>query len=370
VAAEGGMSAPAQPTPLARVLVKRIARDGPISVRDYMAACLHDPEHGYYRTRAAIGANEDFITAPEISQVFGELIGLWAAVVWQQMGSPGRLRLVEIGPGRGTLMRDALRASSVVPAFRAAIEVVLVEPNAALQAIQYATLVDIDARLRWCADFATLADDPAAAAPAIVLANEILDVIPITQLQRTDTGWIERGVGVNDAGGLVFGILGAATPPHIAVETRSGDIVEQRDTRGFTEPLRRIADAGPLAALFMDYGYAGPAVGDTLQAVRAQSYRDPLASPGADDLTAHVDFAAFAAEARALGLAADGPRSQSAYLGSLGILERTSRLMAANPALAASLEAATARLIAPTGMGARFKAIGLRSPGLPPLPGL
>jgi NADH dehydrogenase [ubiquinone] 1 alpha subcomplex assembly factor 7 len=364
------MNSPAQPTPLARVLAERIARDGPISIRDYMDACLHDSEHGYYRTRAAIGANEDFITAPEISQVFGELIGLSAAVVWQQMGSPRRLRLVELGPGRGTLMRDALRAACAVPAFRAAIEVVLVEPNAALQAIQHANLADIDAPRRWCADFAMLADEAAGAAPTIVLANEVLDVVPITQLQRTDTGWIERGVGVNDAGELVFGILGAATPPHITVETRAGDIVELRDTRAFTGPLRRIADGGPLAALFVDYGYEGPAVGDTLQAVRAQSYKDPLAAPGADDLTAHVDFAAFAAEARALGLTVDGPRSQAAYLGSLGILERTSRLMAANPALAASLEAATARLIAPTGMGAHFKAIGLRSPDLPPLPGL
>jgi NADH dehydrogenase [ubiquinone] 1 alpha subcomplex assembly factor 7 len=370
LAAEGGMSALTQPTPLAQVLAQRIARDGPISVHEYMNACLHDPEHGYYRTRAAIGAKEDFITAPEISQVFGELIGLWAAVVWQQIGSPSRVRLIELGPGRGTLMRDALRSARALPAFRDAIEVVLVEPNAALQRMQHAKLADIDAPLRWCADLATLADDTAAAAPTIVLANEILDVIPVTQLKRTDTGWIERGVGVNDAGHLMFVILGSAAPPHIAAETRPGDIVEVRDTRAFTAPLRGIADAGPLTALFIDYGYEGAAVGDTLQAVRAQSYEDPLASPGAADLTAHVDFAAFAAEVSALGLSVDGPRTQAAFLGSLGILERTSRLMAANTAAAASLEAATARLIAPTGMGAHFKVMGLRSPGLPPLPGL
>lgn len=363
------MSAPANPTPLARLLVERIVRDGPISVRDYMAACLHHPEHGYYRTRAAIGAGEDFITAPEISQVFGELIGLWAAVVWQQMGTPARVRLVELGPGRGTLMRDALRAAGAVPAFRRAIEVVLVEPNGALRAVQRETLAGIDAPLRWCADVDALATD-GAAAPTIVLANEVLDVIAITQLQRADGGWVERGVGVNDAGRLVFGALGSASPPDIATETRPGDIVELRDTRVFTAPLRRIADAAPLAALFIDYGYVGPAVGDTFQAVRAQSYEDPLASPGAVDLTAHVDFAAFAAEVRALGLAVDGPRAQAAFLGTLGIVERTSRLMAANTAAAASLEAATARLIAPTGMGAYFKAIGLRSVNLAPLPGL
>ena len=363
------MSAPPQPTPLGRLLVEPIVRDGPIPIRDYMAACLHHPEHGYYRTRAAIGAKEDFITAPEISQVFGELIGLWAAVTWQQMGSPGRVRLVEIGPGRGTLMRDALRAARAVPSFRGAIEVVLIEPNAALQVVQRATLVGVDISVRWCADLTALADD-GAAAPTIVLANEVLDVIPITQLQRTDTGWVERGVGVNDAGRLVFGTVGAASPPEVAVEAGPGDIVELRDTRAFAAPLRRLADAGPLAALFIDYGYEGPAVGDTLQAVRAQSYEHPLSSPGAVDLTAQVDFAAYAADARELGLAVDGPRAQAAFLGGLGILERTSRLMAANSAAAASLEAATARLIAPTGMGAHFKAIGLRSPGLPPLPGL
>ena len=363
------MSAPGKPTPLARLLIERIARDGPISVRDYMAACLHHPEHGYYRTRTAIGAREDFITAPEISQVFGELIGLWAAVVWQQMGTPARVRLVEVGPGRGTLMRDALRAARAVPAFRTAIEVVLVEPNAALQTVQRETLADIDVPLRWCADLDALATD-GVAAPTIVVANEVLDVIPITQIQRTESGWVERGVGVNDAGRLVFGAMGPTTPPDISTATRPGDIVELRDVSVFTAPLRQIADAALLAALFIDYGYVGPAIGDTFQAVRAQNYEDPLAFPGAVDLTAHVDFAAFTANFRAWGLAVDGPLVQAEFLCALGIVERTSRLMASNSALAASLEAATARLVAPTGMGAHFKAIGLRSPHLPPLPGL
>ncbi|MEO8651962.1 MAG: SAM-dependent methyltransferase [Hyphomicrobiaceae bacterium] len=363
------MSVPAQPTPLARLLVERIAREGPISIRDYMDACLHHPEHGYYRTREAIGAQQDFITAPEISQVFGELIGLWAAVVWQQIGSPARVRLAEVGPGRGTLMRDALRAARAVPKFHESIEAVLIEPNETLQAVQRETLAGIDSPVSWCAELDALADD-AATAPTIVLANEVLDVLPVTQLQRTETGWVERGVGVNDAGRLVFGLMGSATPPALAIDARPGDIVELRDTNAFTAPLRRLAVAGPLAALFIDYGYEGPAVGDTLQAVRAQRYEDPLASPGAVDLTAHVDFAAFATNARALGLEVDGPRTQAAFLGALGILERTSRLMAANHAAAASLEAATARLIAPTGMGAHFKAIGVRSAGVPLLPGL
>lgn len=356
------------PTPLARALAARIARDGPISVRAYMDACLNDPEHGYYRTRRAIGAKEDFVTAPEISQVFGELIGLWAAVVWQQMGAPERLRLVELGPGRGTLMRDALRAVRKVPAFLNAMEVVLVEPNGALQAIQRKALTATDVPVRWVRDFAAVSE--LAGGATIVIANEVLDVLPITQLQRTESGWVERGVGISDAGRLIFGVTANVVPlPQQASAAQPGEIIEQRSTSEITAELRRLADAGPLAALFIDYGYERPAVGDTLQAVRAQRYEDPLASPGVADLTAHVDFTAFAADARAQGLTADGPVAQAAFLGALGIVERTSRLMAANPAAAPALEAATARLTAPTGMGTLFKAIGVRSPGLPSLPG-
>jgi NADH dehydrogenase [ubiquinone] 1 alpha subcomplex assembly factor 7 len=358
-----------EPTPLARVLATRITRDGPISVRAYMDACLNDPEHGYYRTRRAIGAKEDFVTAPEISQVFGELIGLWAAVVWQQMGSPGRLRLIELGPGRGTLIGDALRAARKVPAFVSAAEVVLVEPNGALEAIQRKTLSEEAMPTRWVTNFAGVEDSPGGA--TIVIANEVLDVLPITQLQRTESGWVERGVGVGDAGHLVFGTTGAAVPsPQEATDAQPGEIIERRDTGEVSASLRRLADSGPLAALFIDYGYEGPAVGDTLQAVRDQRYEDPLASPGVADLTAHVDFAAFAADVRMRGLAVDGPVAQAAFLGALGIVERTSRLMAANPAAAPTLEAATARLAAPTGMGTLFKAIGVRAPTLPPLPGL
>ena len=360
--------APRQQTPLAEALAARIARDGPISVRDYMEACLHDPEHGYYRTRRAIGAKEDFVTAPEISQVFGELIGLWAAVVWQQMGAPARVRLVELGPGRGTLMADALRAARKAPGFASALDVVLVEPNDALQTVQRQTLSAQTAPMRWVSDIADV--DAADGDATILIANEVLDVLPVTQLQRTENGWAERGVGINDAGGLAFGVTSAAVPPQPSSAAKVGEIIEQRDTSHFADNLRRLADAAPLAALFIDYGYEGPAVGDTLQAILAQRYEDPLASPGIADLTAHVDFKAFAADIHTRGLAVDGPVPQAVFLGALGIVERTSRLMAANPEAAPRLEAATARLTAPTGMGTLFKAIGVRSKGLPPLPGL
>lgn len=361
------MSAGADPTPLARLLMERISRERPISVRDYMDTCLNHPEHGYYRSRAAIGSGGDFITAPEISQVFGELIGLWAGVVWQQMGTPARVRLIELGPGRGTLMRDALRAAQKVPGFREALDIVLVEQNATLAELQRAALADAGAPVRWAGDLASVDADGA----AILIANEFLDVLPVTQLELTASGWAERGVALSGDGHLAFATFGSMVPfRQPPGGAQPGDIVELCETGAVADALGRLAAGGPLAALFIDYGYEGPAVGDTLQAMRGQQYEHPLASPGLADLTAHVDFAAFGADVRARRLAVDGPVPQAAFLGALGIVERTSRLMSANPAAAPALEAATARLTAPTGMGTLFKVIGVRSPGLPSLPGL
>ena len=279
------------------------------------------------------------------------------------------MRLIELGPGRGTLIGDALRAAAKVPAFLDAVEVLLVEPNGALQAVQRGVLADQRVPVRWVADLAEVEGVPGGA--SILIANEVLDVLPIAQFQRTESAWVERGVGMNDAGQLVFGIAASnRTPPNEPGDACPGEIVEHRDASVVTAALRRLADAGPLAAIFIDYGYESSAVGDTLQAIRGQRYEDPLAAPGVADLTAHVDFASFAAEVRGQGLAVDGPCAQAVFLGALGIVERTSRLMAANPTAAPSLEAATARLTAPTGMGALFKAIGVRSADLPPLPGL
>ncbi len=353
-------------TPLAQKLQQRIRRDGPISVRQYMEACLNDPEHGYYRTRAAIGRDGDFITAPEISQVFGELIGLWAAVVWQQMGRPAAFNLAELGPGRGTLMVDALRAARIVPGFIEAASLIFVEPNPVLVAQQQQRLGDAAARAKWYADASEIQP-----APTILIANEILDVVPVTQLVRSDDGWHALGVGLDADGGLVFERAAAsrasapATPPD---PSKPGDVVEQRDYAAIVPALQRLSGS-PIAALFVDYGYSGPAVGDTLQAVREHRYEHPLTSPGEADLTAHVDFAQFAAAAEAVGLTSDGPVSQAEFLGRLGIVERASRLMADNPAKAGTIEAGVARLIAPGGMGLRFKALGVRTPSLPPLPG-
>jgi len=357
-------------TPLARKLAARILSDGPLSVARYMHACLHDPEHGYYRKHRAIGREGDFITAPEISQVFGELVGLCCAVIWQQMGEPHKLRLIELGPGRGTLMRDALRAARAVPAFHAALSVDLVETNAALTTLQRATLADAGVPVRWSTEIEMRADDR----PALVIANEFLDTLPVAQWVSRPGGWRPRCVALDPEGRLTFAEAAAVAQPDVPAGVvppyRDGGVLELR-TEAFDALAARLAGLGDtFAALFIDYGHTQSAFGDTLQAVRAHGYDDPLAAPGEADVTAQVDFAAFAARMTAHGLACDGPVTQAEFLGALGIVERASRLMAANPDRAAAIETAVARLMAPGGMGTRFHAIGVRSNTVPPLPGL
>jgi SAM-dependent MidA family methyltransferase len=236
--------------------------------------------------------------------------------------------------------------------------------------VQRETLRDAEIPVQWHGNLCAITDEADGRA-TLVIANEFLDVIPVDQLQCTDAGWVQRAVTVVDTSQLAFADRGdRSVPPPRASDFPIGTIIEQRDLGPLTTELRRLAEAGPLAGLFIDYGYEGAATGSTLQAIRNQKYLDVFARPGEADLTAHVDFAATASDFRAAGLAVDGPRDQATFLGALGIAQRTSRLMAANPAAAGTLEAATARLISPTGMGTLFKAIGVRSNSLPPLPGL
>ncbi len=354
-------------TPLARKLKRRIEREGPLSIDAFMAACLHDPEHGYYRARQAIGRAGDFVTAPEISQVFGELVGLWAAVVWQQMGRPDPCLLIELGPGRGTLLKDALRASRVVRGFLEALTLALVETNPVLIEQQRAVVGGLATRATW---YAHAAEIPSG--PSIVLANEFLDTLPITQHVRVETGWQERGVTCDAGGDLQFTMLDAKPLrflDHLIGDAKPGVLLEQRKTMDTSFALQKLAQGGPVAALFLDYGHWGAVAGDTLQAVRDQRYEHPLASPGEADLTSHVEFKCFATELATWKLSVDGLVTQAEFLGALGIVERASRLMSANPGRAAEIEAGVARLMSPNGMGSRFKALGIRSPGLPLLPG-
>ena len=338
-------------------LKARIRRDGPMPVDAYMRACLEDPVHGYWQRARTIGRGGDFITSPEISQVFGELIGLWCAATWQHMGQPQAVRLVELGPGRGTLMRDALRVARAVPAFASAVRVHLVEKSPTLRERQAQALAGSGYQPEW---HDSVRDVPQG--PAIWVANEFLDALPIRQFVFGD-GWRERVVTLGADGALRFGVGDAVDR---VLDAEDGAIAEVR--QGEEELLGALASRGDaVAALFVDYGPAQDGLGDTLQAVQNHAYADPLAAPGTADLTAHVQFAAFAEKARNADLATDGPLTQTEFLGRLGIAERTAKLMAANPSRAGEMEAAVHRLISPTGMGGLFKAMAVRSPGLPSL---
>ncbi len=297
----------------------------------------------------------DFTTAPEISQVFGELLGLWAAVVWQGLGAPDPVLLAEAGPGRGTLMADALRAiGQAMPAFRAALRLHLVETSPALRARQAAALP----AATWHARIETLPHGP-----LILLANEFLDALPIRQFVRRGAGWCERYV----ADGR-FVERPTDGPEQSAGE---GEVVECCEpARELVAALaaRLVAQGG--AALFLDYGPAESAVGDSFQAMRAGRPADPLAAPGEADLTAHVDFAALARVARAAGATVHGPLAQGILLTRLGLYPRARALARGQePARAAASMAAVQRLAEPQWMGRLFQALALTAPGVPAPPG-
>ena len=355
-------------TPLALKLKERIRQQGPIAVSEFMSMCLWDDASGYYATRSGIGGDGDFITAAEISQVFGEIIGLWAGVVWSQvLGSPGRVSLVEYGPGRGTMMRDALRASRVIPGFTEATNLHLVEMSPTLAEAQRQALKDTTVPRTWGKN---LAGFPA---PAIIIANEFLDAWPTEQWIKTNVGWHLRAVGLDPYGQLCY-CTTDNSPPHPFLDQRYpglpvGTIIESQRLERLAEAFKALNRSGPLVALIIDYGYATPSAGDTLQAVRDHAYENPLTSPGEADVSTHVGFFELATALHHAGLEIDGPVAQTEFLGRLGAIERASRLMHANPARAAEIEAGIARLMAPNGMGTLFKVIGVRSPGLPPLPG-
>ncbi len=349
-------------TPLAEIIAARIARTGPITIADYMAECLMHPTHGYYATRDPFGAAGDFITAPEISQMFGELIGLSLAQAWLDQGSPTPFTLAELGPGRGTLMADVLRATKAVPGFHAAAKVHLVETSATLKALQAKALP----LAHWHDSVTTLPD-----APLFLIANEFFDALPIRQFIRDGDGWRERMVGLEDDR-LTLG-LSAPAPlallEHRLADTGDGDLVEICPALPamVQQIASRIATHGG-AALIIDYG-DWTSLGDTLQALRGHDHVDPLTTPGAADLTTHVDFAEIARHAPPARHTRVTP--QGVFLERLGITDRAQALARSlqGEGLAAHI-AAHRRLTHPDEMGTLFKVIGLYPATATPPPGL
>ncbi len=351
---------------LATRLHARIARDGPLTVEEFMQACLSDEAAGVYASRQPIGGKGDFITSPEISQIFGELVGLWAVAVWQSMGEPSRVTVAELGPGRGTLMADASRAWRGVPKFLDSVSVALIETSPVMVEAQRKTLKDAGVPLRWYA-----ALDAVPEGPLVVLANEFVDALPIRQFIRRGEAWRERLIASDGRGGFTF-IDGEAEDegrhlPHTAPEDA---ILEIRPAaQALMRELGRRAERAPLAALMVDYGHAESGFGDTLQAVRGHRFADVLANPGAADLSSHVDFADLKREAVAAGLMTHGPMPQGEFLLKLGLAARRERLLQrATPTQAEAIASGAARLVDPRQMGVLFKALALTSAGLPPPP--
>ncbi|MGO9983542.1 MAG: class I SAM-dependent methyltransferase [Rhodomicrobium sp.] len=391
------------PPDLAQKLIARIATHGPISFHDYMESCLYDPEHGYYKKKEAVGRSGDFITAPEISQVFGELIGLWAGETWRLMGQPAAIRLIELGPGRGTLTADAVRALRVLPGFLKSVTVHLIESSGPLRLAQEAALATIPCPIFW---HGRIEQVPGGA--SIVIANEFLDCLPVRQFafDEAEQVWRERLVGHEDGlfrFELASNALGVPPHPNPLPEGRGGRscgpvpgensgvssplgekdrmrgdytpledgaIFEERPgTSGLLASLAARSARDPLAALIVDYGYSRPSFGDTVQAVKRHRFASVFETPGEADLTAHVDFAALAQEAAELNLAVSGPMPMGEWLLRLGLETRVQQLLSrATAAEALDIRSRVSRLVDPNQMGVLFKAVVLTGGGLGSLP--
>lgn len=373
-------------------LIAQIAQDGPIGVAEYFTRCLHDPRDGYYAMRPALGGTGgDFITAPLVSQMFGELIGLWAVETWTRMGCPAPFRLVEMGPGDGTLMSDLLRAARLSPEFVAAADLWLVEVSPPLRAKQAERLAQ--AAPQW----ADRLEAVPTGAPIILVANEVLDCLPARQFVRTEKGWAERVIGLDETGELAFGLralsppprggggreaagggspptLGLTSPsgpsghlPHQGEDLSPGTVLESSPAQEAlgTEIGHRLATDGG-AALLIDYGRDMPGPGDTLQAIQGHRKVDPLATPGQADLTVWADFPAVLAAGVAAGAKAGPILSQAVFLAMLGIEARAQTLAAARPDRADQIARQLDRLTGQAQMGTLFKAVCLHAPGFTP----
>ena len=384
-------------------LKAQIAQDGPISVPEYFTRCLHDPRDGYYANRPALGgmtggSEGDFVTAPGVSQMFGELVGLWLMETWDRLGRPAPFRLVEMGPGDGTLMSDILRAGRLLPAFLEAADLWLVEVSPVLRAAQERTLAGASAQ------WAGRLEEVPAGAPLLLVANELLDCLPARQFVKTQDGWAERVVGLGENGELAFGLRNLGPPPLGEGARRAGggafsaaaasDVLRSLPPpsasptpppQGEDPPVGAILESSPAqaalgselghrlardggAALLIDYGRAASEPGDTLQAIRAHRKEGPLDNPGQADLTVWADFPSVLEAARQAGAQAPPVVTQGDFLRALGIEARAQALAAARPDRAEVVARQLDRLTGAAQMGDLFKVACLSAPGLnPPL---
>lgn len=360
----------AEGTPLEQHLKRLIRADGPLRFDRYMELCLGHPEHGYYRKRDPFGRSGDFITAPEVSQMFGELIAVWCVDAWDALGQPADLAVVELGPGRGTLMSDVLRALRSVPGFSPDLEVHLVETSPALRALQQQAVAPYERPVAWHD-----ALDTVPAAPCVILANEFFDALPVRQFERRGTEWFERCVGLDEAGELALGLAPGASdasllsPPALGAE--EGAIWEhaperERVARDVAEHLQRAGGA----ALIIDYGHLRSGYGDTVQAVRSHECVSLTHAPGLTDLTSHVDFQRLGASLSGAGAAVWPMTTQGAFLKAMGIETRASHLsQKASPEQASDIASGLARLTDCEGMGNLFKVCAATSNAVrPPYP--
>jgi NADH dehydrogenase [ubiquinone] 1 alpha subcomplex assembly factor 7 len=353
-------------SPLQFEIKKLIKSSGPMPVRRYMELCLTHPKYGYYVSRDPLGREGDFTTAPEVSQMFGELLGLWAASVWKSIGSPAMLRLIELGPGRGTMMVDALRALRVLPPLYQALSIHLVEINPVLREKQRSALSGVR-NIAWHDSIDDVPDGP-----SVILANEYFDVLPVHQVVKRETGWHERMVEIDGNGELGYGAAAEPTPrfevllPPLVRAAPVGAVFEWRPDAEIMKIATRVRDQDG-AALIIDYGHLRSDAGDTFQAIARHSFTDPLKNPGQADVTAHVDFEALVRAAEDLGARVHGPVPQGEFLKRLGIETRAVTLMAKTThEVSEDIAGALKRLIGGGrgGMGSMFKVLAISEPNL------
>ena len=372
---------PNQYTSLAEKLFRHIKENGPVSLEEYMQLCLTDPDFGYYSHHNLIGSKGDFITSPEISQIFGELIGLWSAEMWNIMGQPEEIRLVELGPGTGTLMSDALRATIIIPEFTKRLKVHLLEKNETLRLLQKQKLEEYDVDISWHRDIKDLP-----AGNAIFIANEFFDAMPIKQYKYQNNGWYEQYITIappyseGSSPDFKFCLQDQEAKTNIdeiltdlgvnelnLLESTENKTFEYRKTcREIIKEISKRSKKYLTSLLIIDYGHEQSALGNTLQAVKSHKFADTLSDPGLNDLTTHVDFNQLRNIAEKNGMNCFGPIPQGQFLLSLGLSQRLNQLLKnASPAQYNQVKTGAERLIMPDQMGLMFKVLIAISSNLP-----